>query len=479
MQTVPHVLGVAHPTGYPTYIILGWLAQLLPVASVAYRANLLSAFAMAMTLAVASLIMSRLGVRPVLAIAGALALGAVGTVWAAATVAEVNALHLLFVGLLLHRALVWEARRSPRDLLIGGLLIGLGLGNHLLTAFVAPFVVVFVVWVGRREIAARPWILLLAAAGGLLGLAVYLYIPIAAMQDPPLAYNHPVTLEKVAWLVDGTQFRDQFDFLTGAGPAELAGSLSSLWASLVSRGTVVLPALGVVGLVLLVWRRRAFGLCLVGIGVTGLYLWANYLRLEHYLLTPWLILGIAAAYAVESFARAIAGAPGIAGIRDTRWTGVGGVLVGALAVLACAFAIGLAATNWQASDRSGEHGGDTYVDAMFGALPPDAAILTPWDASAPLWHAQFVLGQRPDVLVVDDTNVVYEGWGTRERRIASLICDRPVFILRLKDSDLEPTRAGYRLEPFVDVRVGEGGPTATATRTVMRVTPLDPGACPG
>ena len=51
---------------------------------------------------------------------------------------------------------------------------------------------------------------------------------------------------------------------------------------------------------------------------------------------------------------------------------------------------------------------------MFAALPPDAAILSYWDASTPLWHATLVEGRRPDVLVVDDTNIVYEGWGTRE-----------------------------------------------------------------
>ena len=33
MQTISHVLGVAHPTGYPTYVILGWIAQLVPIGS--------------------------------------------------------------------------------------------------------------------------------------------------------------------------------------------------------------------------------------------------------------------------------------------------------------------------------------------------------------------------------------------------------------------------------------------------------------
>src|SRR5687768_5388986 len=85
MQTVPHVLGVAHPTGYPTYILLSWLAHLLPVGSIAFRANLLSAVLVAGTLGVTVAILLRLGTRPAIAVGTALALGAVGTVWAAAT----------------------------------------------------------------------------------------------------------------------------------------------------------------------------------------------------------------------------------------------------------------------------------------------------------------------------------------------------------------------------------------------------------
>jgi transmembrane protein TMEM260 (protein O-mannosyltransferase) len=119
MQTVPHVLGVAHPTGYPTYVLLAWLTEHVPIGTVAFRANLLSSVLVAASLAVVTVIAGRLGARPVIAAAAALALGSVGTVWAAATVAEVNPLHLLLATLIIHRALVWEERRRPVDLSSG------------------------------------------------------------------------------------------------------------------------------------------------------------------------------------------------------------------------------------------------------------------------------------------------------------------------------------------------------------------------
>jgi Protein of unknown function (DUF2723) len=475
MATVPHILGIAHPTGYPTYILISWLAELLPIGSVAFRANLLSAVYVAVTLATLSLISLRLGVRPVLAVAGALALGAVGTVWAAATVSEVNPLHLMFVSLIIHRALVWADRRARFDLALGGLLIGLALGNHLLMLFVVPFVALFVLWAGRRELLARPWLLLLAGAAVVLGLSVYLYIPLAAMRSPALPYNHPTTLDGVIWLVTGTQFRGQFDFLAGEGPGNFVAALPTLWALLVARATVVLPILGAVGLARLMWRRPAFGLMCLGVMVTTVYIWANYQELEHYLLVPWFILGIAASMGLEGLARALAVALG-RGRRLGRPELASSTIVGAAGLV---FVLILGTLNWTTADRSDDYSGPTYVDAVFSALPRDAAILSYWDASTPLWYGQHVEGRRPDVLIVDDTNIVYENWGTREARIASLICTRPVFILRLDERELIPTREAYRLVPFLMVSVAAGGPSAVVSVEIYQVHPLDANTCPG
>jgi hypothetical protein len=469
MQTVPHVLGIAHPTGYPTYILLAWLVELLPIGSVALRANILSAALVAIALATTTAIALRLGARPTVGIAAGLGLGAIGTVWAAATVAEVNPLHLALIALLIHRALVWEETRRRRDLAIGGLIVGLALGNHLLALFVAPFVVAFALWAGRRTLIERPESLAAAAGAGILGVSVYLYIPIAASLSPVLPYNHPTTVDAVWWLVSGTQFRGQFDFLSSSGPGELIAALPALWTLVTDRATAIVPVVGLAGLAILARRRTALALALGAILLVGVYLWANYLRLEHYLLVPWLVIAIGAAAALEALARTV----------DARLPAIRTVEPGDLVGLAAAVAaVVLAIGNWSTADRSRDSSGETYVAAVFAALPENAAILSEWDASTPLWHGQHVRGERPDVLIVDDSNIVYEGWGTREARIASLICERPVFIVRLNDADLEPTRAAYDVTPSIAVRVAAGGPTAVVERDIFRVMPRA-GTCPG
>jgi hypothetical protein len=348
----------------------------------------------------------------------------------------------------------------------------LALGNHLLTLFVAPCIAVFVVWVGRHELRVKPWGLAAAAVACVAGMSVYLYVPIAASQSPPLPYNHPVTWDGVWWLVSGTQFRGQFNFLTPNGPADLVASLPALWTLVSSQATPVVPILGLAGLALLVRRRPAFGLMCVAILVTHVYIWSTYLRLEHYLLVAWLILAIGAAVALDATARWLAAHIAKTADRGRQVEAV----VGAIAVV---FALWLGVTNWGPADRSGDRTAETYVDTVLQALPADAAILTQWDASTPLWHATLVLGRRPDLFVVDDTNIVYEGWGSRENRIASLICERPVYILRLNDQDLVPTRELYRLEESVLVNVAQGGPSAAVNRFIFRVAPRDPNVCTG
>src|SRR5262245_26488949 len=42
LVTAAATLGVAHPTGYPTYLLLAHLFQLLPLGDPAFRTNLLS-----------------------------------------------------------------------------------------------------------------------------------------------------------------------------------------------------------------------------------------------------------------------------------------------------------------------------------------------------------------------------------------------------------------------------------------------------
>jgi hypothetical protein len=113
-QLVTYQLGIAHPTGYPLYTVLGWLFTRLPVGDVAYRVNLMSAVFGALTVAMVYLIGLELTTPPprnpgealiedrrpgdgeyrpwtsvFAGLIGAVALAASPVFWSQATVAEV------------------------------------------------------------------------------------------------------------------------------------------------------------------------------------------------------------------------------------------------------------------------------------------------------------------------------------------------------------------------------------------------------
>ena len=77
----------------------------------------------------------------------------------------------------------------------------------------------------------------------------------------------------------------------------------------------------------------------VAILVLGTYVWANYLRLEHYLLVPWLIVAIGAAVAVEGVATGLSRLVVRVGLGSDRAASRVGTIVG-LVVLAFAVTLG-------------------------------------------------------------------------------------------------------------------------------------------
>ena len=81
----------------------------------------------------------------------------------------------------------------------------------------------------------------------------------------------------------------------------------------------------------------------------------------------------------------------------------------------------------------------------FAALDPNAVIVSWWNYSTPLWYGQFVEGKRPDVTIIDDRNVLDEGYGTAQNAIDAYLGKRPVYLIRL-DRDLPAYRARYHLE---------------------------------
>lgn len=213
-------LGVPHPSGYPTYTMLGRLFTLLPLGSVAFRMNLFAALAGAGAVGLVGGWLLRVTGSRGAALLGAGALATSSTLWRESTSAEVYSLSALFLALILHAL---PERRDPKRVLLSAYLGGLALTNHLALGFLLPAFAMHGLRVGRpgrRTVAAA---LLLFG----LGLTAYAYLPVRASQSPPWNWGDPSTLDRFlfhvlgrgywGYLGEGGSFGRLLSWLTGLG----------------------------------------------------------------------------------------------------------------------------------------------------------------------------------------------------------------------------------------------------------------------
>ena len=273
LQTKAYTLGIGHPTGYPTFILLGKLFTYLPFGDVAYRVNLSSAVYAALASLFVCLAARRLlsGGRhaPNSALAAAAsALAAVSfavgpSLWSQAVVTEVYTLNALLVAATLHALLVWRETGSKKRLYLASFLAGLAMTAHMTSGLLLPTTLVFV----RL---ARPGTLksgaarVRMAAAFLAGLSPYLYLPLRAAMDPVMNYGDASTFLGFFDLISGGPYKGQ---MLAFGPSELPGRLFMYGDLLAGQFSPLLLAAAVVG----VWAfLRADRAALALLGVFGL-----------------------------------------------------------------------------------------------------------------------------------------------------------------------------------------------------------------
>ncbi len=384
--TAAATLGVAHPSGYPTYLLLARLAQALPAGSLAYRTNLLSAICAALAAAIVAVVAARAypGSPRCGGAGGALAgvaFGLAPLVWSQAVVTEVYALHALLMAGLLASALPAGRAMAARHHLAAGLLFGLALGNHLTTALLLPAWLAATGWTAGR-LQLRPVVLRL---GGLAaGLLIYLYLPLRAAAHPPVNWGNASTPAGFWWVISGAPYQA---LAFGLPQGYLLERLQA-WASLLT------TQFGWAGLLAalygLFFGRAAGGVKAVTGWVAAVYsIFAiGYLASDSdaYLIpvilagAVWLGLGVATA--LETLARRPAARVALVG-------------------LAAAALLWNAAAAFPGVDASRETQAEAFGRAVLDTAPPAALLLTHGDRDTfTLWYFHFALGQRPDLAVV-------------------------------------------------------------------------------
>ncbi len=308
-QSVPPVLGTAHPTGYPSYVILGWLASLAltPFGEAALRMNLLSALLLGVAAGLTVVLVRQLTGRTSVAVGAGLLLALTPIPWRMGAFADPHTLHLALTAGLLVLLVGWERRRradqpgADRWLVAAAAVYGVMLGNHTLTTLLAPGIGLFVLAV-EPGILRRPRFVARCAAVLLGTVAVlYLELPLRAAMGAPLVYGTPNTWDGFWYVVSAEQFRgdlrDPFGEL-GRKVGDLVGLASAQLGILVA----AVPA----AFLLVAFRRPRFALLTGTWLVVTCWFAASYSNagIERYYLVPALLaiawLGVAAGLLVDA-----------------------------------------------------------------------------------------------------------------------------------------------------------------------------------
>jgi hypothetical protein len=400
-QTAAKVWGLSHPTGYPLYMLLLKAWSLLPLGTVAFRANLLAAVLGAATVGLFYVLLDMVTRQTLGSIVGALVLAASPLYWSQALIADKYALNALLVAGVLAAAVYWAQEPQRRRLCLLALAYGFSLAHHRTMLLFAPGLIGYLLWVDRGILKSRRnWLALLCLV---LPLGLYATLPLARAYGQPLSNWWPSTPGE--WLV----------YLTarghlGEGPssvAPLAERVAFYGRMLVEQFTIWGLALSAVGWVWLIWRRRPLAfLLLVSFLLQAASSMAYYLdpRNQAFFLPSFLILAVTIGAGAGALLRGL-------GARQ-RWSPRVKTILVAFTCLACCLlpaylllhsypemhdrhhhdqALGI----WRQDLQQGQQARRLAEAGLPGVAPGGD-----WEQVTPLRYYQWVEGLRPDVEVL-------------------------------------------------------------------------------
>jgi hypothetical protein len=430
LATDCYTLGIAHPTGYPLFTLVGFLVSHLPVGSVIWRLNEMAAFFTALGVGTLFLfareifvhwlrirtrstsparqatakqkqrkpesVTTTIGFDPrvatVAAIATAVAAGFSETWWEQSTSIEVYPLQLFLLPLALlffFRMLRCEDGDAvQRDGYLFALLLGLAFTNHMTTVLLAPAMLYgFFVRYGFNARAFRRIARL--APAFLAALLIYLYLPIRSAQYPLMDWGHPADLTLFLKHITGGQYK--IWMFTG----ESAGkNWTYFWGSLpgeFSIAGVIVALAGLFGFITLRSERRVSILIFtVLLFFTCLFYSINYSihDIDSYFLLSYLTIALWIGAGILYILRMIQRErPDIVRV----------------SIATAALAAVLLVLNFKDVDESGNHMVDDFTKNELKSLPANAILISSaWDffVSGALYY-QNVERLRPDVLVID------------------------------------------------------------------------------
>jgi len=406
MQYIIPRLGIPHPTGYPLYAILGKIFTLVvPLNDPAFRLNLFSALAAALTIPIIYFALRQITNYRFASILGAILFAVSRTFWEQAVIAEVYALQMLLTALILLAAFRYGREPSPRNLYWLAFAMGLGLTHHRLVVLLFPGIAIYVLlhmsFRGSGETEKSPPLqsrflatlemttVFRAALIFLAPLLLYLYLPLRGSVSSADGTYENTLMGFLTW-ASGAQYGA---FLDG-NPLNVQHDLTffvSLFTQQFSILGLVLAAIGAIWL-----ARKPRELTLLALALIAEAIFAfNYRTadVEVHFLTTFLLLAIFAGAGADAVLRL--------DLRDLRMNFLQTVYRSLFTILLLTLPAQLLFINFQPNDLSNKWDVHDYaIDLLAQPTEPNATLIGILGEVTLARYFQANLGLRPDLQTV-------------------------------------------------------------------------------
>ena len=210
--TACYGLGIAHPPGYPLFTLMGKLFTFLPLASIAFRVNLMAAFFGSLACTVFFILLNSLFSRKysLAALFSSLTL-ALGTVFFSQSLQAkggIYTLNVFLAVLLLIVVLKYSYEKNIKFLYLAGLFMGLALANHHTALFMMPVVLYLIIKDSKDGWFIKT--LFFSVITVLVAGVLYLYLPVRASAEPLINWGNPHNFERSVYHI----VRGQYGALT-------------------------------------------------------------------------------------------------------------------------------------------------------------------------------------------------------------------------------------------------------------------------
>jgi hypothetical protein len=391
LAAAAHVLGIAHPTGYPLYTIIAHVWSLISPFSTVYDLNLLAGIFTALSVGIFSLILNEIleifegdsTHKAIISTCIALMFGFGSTVWSQGTALEVYSLQLFLMMLIIHyfvKAMKHGGLSSY--LLVWSFLIGLSFTNHGTTILLAPAMILgyFANWKQDRFAFSKdsfrgllpliPWFLL--------GLCVWVFLPLRSAQYPIVNWGEVHrNWDAFAYHAFGKQYQV---WMFNEGTAK--ENFPKYWNALTDMTSWILLIPMIFGFYVSFKKSKILSLFLIALILGNLVYALNYgiHDIETYFLSGFIPVFILAAL-------------GLLGLMKQK------TLLYVLPILPL---LNLT-LNYAENDKHDDYAVPSYISLMIDPLPKNSVIISSqWDyLCSGFLYKQIVEGYRPDIIMIE------------------------------------------------------------------------------